>query len=226
MALTFLEMAKQLADEIDLTQPSTLQGSVSTQVRRIKNHINRAYNYVWMQLNPFNEEAQASTTANTVANQDYISIPATLNSVDEVQYGNEPPMIITPWNEFQQMRGDYLIVTVTGAPHRASIYQRRIYLYPTPDAAYTLTIRGKAVLTELSADADEPALRDDFHRVIFEWALYFLMLYENNPMLAVQQQVAQQALQMAKNNTANHNELAPYVKLEGELQESGFWRLI
>jgi hypothetical protein len=226
MALTFLQLAQQIADELDFTQPSTLQGSISTQVRRIKNHINRAYNYVWLQLNPFNEEAQSSTTATTTANVDYIAIPSSMNSIDEVQYSNEPPLILLPWSEFQQLRADYLLITQTGAPTRGSIYQRRIYLYPTPDAAYTFNIRGKASLTELSADADEPALRDDFHRVIFEFALFFSMAYENNPNTGLQQQIALDALRMAKANSDNHLQFPPAVRLEGEFQDSGYWRLI
>jgi hypothetical protein len=214
MALTFLQLAQLMADELDYAQPTTLQGTLSTQVRRMKNHLNRAYNYVWLQLNPMNEEAESITTATTTGGVEYVDIPASLNSVSEVRYGNEPPMRILPWPEFQEKRSDYLVITQTGAPIAASIYQRRIYLYPAPDGAYELNIRGLASLTELSGDSDTPALRPDFHRVILEWALYLQMVYENNPMAQVQLGIASQAFQMARNNSRAHNEVPPQIRLD------------
>ena len=226
MALTFLEIAQQMADELDFTRPTTLQGSVSTQIRRIKNHINKAYNHVWLKLNPVNEDAQTSTTFTTTQGQDYVAIPTGILNVEEVVHSTEPPLIILPWSEFQQLRADYLIITQTGAPTRAAIYQRRIYLYPTPDSAYTFTVRGKAGLTELSADDDEPALRDEFHRVVLEWALYFSMAYEGNPNLQVQLNNAEQALKTARDNMMNHNDFPPCVRLETEFQDSAYWRYI
>lgn len=202
--MNFLDLVKLLADELDYPQPSTLQGSVSASVRRMKQHINRAYNYVWLQLEPSNEDSELQTSFTTVAGTESYVIPATLNMVEMLQVGNDDPVTILPWLEYQRYKSDIYFVAETGYPSCASYYARKIWIYPTPDSAYTVTVRGKKVLTELSADDDEPELRADFQRIIFEWALYFQMVYENNPMTQVQLTNAQQALQIAKNNSRNH----------------------
>jgi hypothetical protein len=214
MALTYLELVQLMADELDYAQPTTLQGNVSPQVRRMKNHVNRAYNYIWLQLNPSLEDSETLSLVQTTAGLDYVVIPSTMNQVDEVQKASEPPLLMMSWPEFQSRRSGYLENLATGSPSYASIYQRQIYLAPTPDAVYTLKIRGKGALTELSADTDTPTLRSDFHRVILEWALYLQMVYENNPMANNQLRIASQVFEMAKDNSRNHRELPPQFGLD------------
>jgi hypothetical protein len=80
MSLTFLQLYNQLADELELSQVTTLQGTVGTQVRRLKNQINRGSREVWNRLNKINENAETKTTLAIVAGTQSYNIPAASRS--------------------------------------------------------------------------------------------------------------------------------------------------
>jgi hypothetical protein len=222
--MDFLEIANELADELDLDQITTLEGTgVSDEVRRIRKHINHAYNYVWLKLNPKNEYAETETSFTTTANQAYVSIPVGILGVDMVWFGNDPPLKLIPPKEFKYNTSQVITVTDTGYPTSASIYQRRIYFYPVPDSAYAGSLRGKGGFTDLTLDEDEPLLDSSLHRVIVQWALYFQMKYENNPALQEQSSVAQDALTTARNQMRIHGaEEAPCVMHERDIDRIEF----
>lgn len=226
--MNFLQIAQYLADQLDGDYPSTIfnadLGQLSQTVRRYRENINTAYNMVLLSLNRTNENRETITTFATVDGTESYNIPASLLVVDQLKIGTDPPLNLLPWPEYERFKSDtYLIVTTSGYPSIASFYQRKIWLYPTPDAAVTVTVRGQELMTELDADADEPDLPADFHRAIAELALYYEMDYEGNPragQLNVQENGSMQAsggqaaralamLKLARNNSRNHAITAP-----------------
>lgn len=215
-AMNFLQLVQDLALQMDYTKPSTLDNA-DNNTQRLMMNVNRAYSHLWTVFNRRNEDAENETTVSTVANQNYIDAP--YKQVDQVAVDNDISLRILPWIEFENLyrRSDLLIVSVqAGYPQVCSIYQRRIYLYPAPDSVYSVTVRGKDSLTELSSDTDTPALHPDMHRIIFEYALYLQMQYENNPQAQDQRAQAEQLIQETRKTIRSHNGLPYRVMSEDE----------
>jgi hypothetical protein len=210
---TFLQIAQNLADRVDGTRPSTIYNAnldnLDQTTRRWRNFINKAYKRVWLTMHRDNEYRETETTATTVANTEYIAIPAGITNIDQVKFANEPPIDLMAWPRFERFKEDIYYETVNGSPTAASIYQRRLYFYPVPDAAYTVYIRGQETFTALDADTDTPDIADEFHDVIEEIAVLYEMAYEGD--IAGQQlkMETEQWLKLVKNNSRSHASQPP-----------------
>lgn len=225
MALTFLQMAEIMADEMDFTRPSTLQGSIDAEYRKMKTNINRAYNYVLLKLNKKNENAETQGTITTVAGTESYSFPSGMNKIDMIVGASDTtPLRIIPFDEYLRYQADTLAITQNGSPDVASINQRKVWFYPVPDQAYTMTVYGREGMTDLSADADTPDLPADYHRVIVEWALYFQMNYEGNPQAGAQAQIAQEMMEAVRANMKDHGTELPRIKGAHELRRLSYYR--
>ena len=182
---TFLQFGQGIADRLDDSRPTTLYNAdlsvLSQTIRRYRTHINLAYNFVWNAMNKDNEYREASGTISLVAGTESYNFPSGFLNIDQIQMGSDPPMEILPWSEYEQMKRNYGLIVDSGNPSRCSIWNRKIWFYPTPDATGTVNVRGQQSFTEMNLNADEPDLAADFHPVILELAIYLEMKYEANP---------------------------------------------
>ena len=183
---TFLQIAQNLSDRLDgNTYLTTIYNAdlstLSQTVRRWREHINLAYNTTLLALNRKNEYRQVSTTLALISGTESYDIPATVLNLDQVQIGTDPPLDIINWRDYETYKRQFLVVTDTGYPQTCSIYQRKLWFYPTPDQNLTANLRAQEPLTNLNLDADVPDLPADYHRVIQELAIYYEMAYEGNP---------------------------------------------
>jgi len=207
--MNFLTICQNVADALDGGTIATIEGTLGRKARRLKENVNRAYNTVWLALGKQNESREYTTTFTTAANTETYNIPASLLSVDEIKMGSDLPLRIVPWPEYSRYKADTFAVTLTGDPIVASIYERNIYLWPVPDASSTVNVRGQRAFADMDEDDDTPMLEDDFHRVIQEYALYYEMEYEGNPRAGAQASIAQNMLQLVRNNQRAHYEEPP-----------------
>jgi hypothetical protein len=56
-----------------------------------------------------------------------------------------------------------------------------VHLFPTPDAAATVTVKGNETFTPLALDADTFDLPIEAQYAIKDMAIYYLMEYDNDP---------------------------------------------
>lgn len=235
--MNFLEIANYCIDQMDGDRVSTVYNdnlsNLDQEVRRLRQNINKAYTMVKLALGIKNENAETTFTLTTVSGQDSYSIPSGVLRIQQLQYGSEPPIRIVPWNEFERYKADTFVITDTGAPYLACFYNKKVWLYPVPDASYTLNGRGLETLTRLSQDDDEPDLPEEFHQCIADFALYFEMVYENNPqagVLLVQENGAMTAqggqaaqalamFRMVRNNSKAHQEEPPRMISQYEMRQ-------
>jgi hypothetical protein len=223
--MNFLTLVKNVGTMTDVPTDSLVTlTNPNRQISRLKIHVNNAYNYVWLALFPKNEDAEASTTVSTVANQDYVEIP--YPQVNMVANGNNAPYRILPWLEFEVNYKRNGLVNQTpvlyGEPNVCSIYQKRLYLYPTPDNSYTLTVRGNLDFVELSADADTPLLQDQFHLVIQMFAIAEALKYQNDPVFQTAQADAQAMLGTVRKNMRGHQGMPPCIMTEEDYELATF----
>lgn len=240
---SFLVIAQNIADRVDDPRPSTVYngdvGNLSQKIRRYREEINLAYNLVKLALNRKDEYRQTSTTLALVASTESYSIPVTLLNVDQVQIGTDPPMDIIPWVDYETYKRQFLVVTDTGYPQTCSIYQRKLWFYPTPDTAMTANLRGIEPFTALDADASEPDLPADFHRVVQELGLYFEMAYKGRPEAGIliqqgnklsaqggQAAVACALLELTRANSGDHQQEQPRMRSRYESQNKNALRRV
>lgn len=235
--MNFLEIANYCIDQLDGDRVSTVYNAnlsnLDQETRRLRQNINKAYTMVKLALGIKNENAETTFTITTVVGQEEYSIPSGILRVQQLQFANDPPIRIYPWPEFERYKADTLVITDTGSPYLASFYNKKVYLYPVPDSAYTLYGRGIETLTVLDQDADEPDLPAEFHQCIADFALYFEMLYENNPqagILIVQENGSMNAqggqaahalmmFRMIRNNSKMHQEEPPRMIAASEMRQ-------
>jgi hypothetical protein len=241
---TFLQIAQNMADRLDRDRPTTIYNAdlslLSQTIRRYREHINTAYNMVKLGLNRTDEYRQTSTTLSLVSGTESYAIPATVLNLDQVQIGTDPPLDIIPWPEYETYKRQFLVVTDTGYPTVCSIYQRKLWFYPTPDQNMTANLRGQESFSALDADADTPDLPADYHRVIQEIAIYLEMLYkgsESAGLLVVsgsgqmtaqggQAATAVNLFNLVRNNSGDHFQQPPRMMNRYETQNKNALRRI
>jgi len=109
----------------------------------------------------------------TIAGTPDYGVGDTIRNVELVKIDDKDPLIkINTWEEYQQ-----LIAEETEAdrdePTRYIIHDRILYLWPTPDAIYTLTIFGSYI----ERNVDTIDLEDNFEEVLIQGCCF--KLYES-----------------------------------------------
>ena len=147
--------------------------------------INSAYrqlcttNTVWeLRRNLYIPELETSATADTVDGTAYISSPADTLIVREIyDTDNNLRLNWMPWSEYIG-RTDRTTAANEGKPtkwHRQGGY---IFLYPTPDDAYTMTIYYKKRVADLTG-TDVTAIGAEWDDIILEIAHYYGRMWNN-----------------------------------------------
>ena len=168
---TYLELCQDMAREVGIpgTGPSTVTPTAEDEadvVRYIKD-ANTDISSMW-----FNWDflwGEHSTT--TVASTSTITSPSDLAqwNIDSVVYAptseNWQPLTYVGWREYRE---DYKYGTIdTGVPEFFSVKPANVIdLYPTPNAATTLTAEYWKTPTTLSASSDLPPIPTRFQRII------------------------------------------------------------
>lgn len=241
--MNFLQIAQSMADRLDRDRPTTIYAadlaSLSQVTRRYRDHINLALAMIKLALNRADEYRQTSTTLALVADTESYDIPSGLLNIDQVQIGPDPPLDIMNWIDFETYKRQFLLVTDTGYPQVCTIYQRKIWFYPTPDSSITANIRGQETLSALDADTDTPDLPTEFHRAIVELGIYLEMVYKghssagvlmvNGGMMSAQGGQAATAvnlINLIRNNYGDHIQEAPRMRGRYEAQSKNALRRV
>lgn len=105
---------------------------------------------------------------------------ATLTGTSRVQFGSKSDHVeVVKWYLASAATGTISLydAAVSGnllgqiTPGRQSSRYFMIQLYPTPGAAVTLTVDGQRRVTDLVDPTDEPLFPEDFHHVLYHYAL-------------------------------------------------------
>lgn len=228
MAYTFLTLAQEVADQMDWSRPSTLEGSGITQeTRRLKQAIIAATKTLYMALAKNNEYREAETTFSTTGGTGSYNIPSALETVEWLAMADDPPLRIIPHDEFElNYKRASFIIEPQAAPNVAAIFKRQIHLFPTPDTTYTVTVRGKAKYAEPSLDADTFIYTPEDEPILRELAIFYCMKYEANPQMNDQLGLAQELLKIKRRTNRNHGELPARIISEEEyVRNLDFYRI-
>lgn len=130
-------------------------------------------------------ELETSSSATTVDGTAYVSVPSDCISIIEIfDETNDVNLSWTPFDEYIS-RTDRADTTKEDKPTywvRSGAY---IYLYPTPDSAYTLTIHYRKRPADLSGDSDVTVLGEEWDDVILELAVSIGRDWANEPEKAI-----------------------------------------
>jgi hypothetical protein len=176
MVATFGDMQTRISDDLGRNDllTSTLNGTVSP----IANAIQSAIKHYESERFWFNEaRATASTTApvasvgtpNYALPTDCIEFDSLSLTVNGTRYALEQ----APWSDIDELVG---ITAGFGAPNLYALYADQIWLYPVPDAVYTLTLSYLKSLSALSANSDTNAWVVEAEALIRTRAKVLLML--------------------------------------------------
>lgn len=138
---TFATLKARVADELN---KSNLTSQVATAVTR-------AIEFYADERLEFNE---GRSTCTTTASNDYVTYPSGLRKADEV-------FATVSGRTYKLIRRDFDVLEYwhgasdsTGQPMDYAIRDGQLFIYPTPDQAYTLTVTGVYDETALSDDTD------------------------------------------------------------------------
>jgi hypothetical protein len=192
---TYLQLQTRICDELGRNDllVSTLNASVSPVQNAILSAIDQyAHERFWFNT----ARATATTTAPvaSVGTPNY-ALPTDCLELDTVSVtvnGARYPMQAVPWPTIDDLTG----VTVGfGKPLMYAVYDEQIWLYPEPDAAYTLTLSYLQELTALSASSDTNAWTTDAEGLIRTRAKVLLYLETvKNPEAAASLEALEQDL--------------------------------
>lgn len=184
--MTYLELVKALQEESGSGSSSiaTLVG-VSGEPLRLRNWIDTANLTIqsqWVDWKFLWNEATPITTG--VDSSDYVG-PEDLNVWDKQSFRIDGvPVPKTSVQEY--LVKDFPVTNATGKPNRIFIMpNNQLRVYPTPDAAYTVTANYWRTPLSLKLDTDidnaTPLIPPQFHRVVINMALQLLGTWENAP---------------------------------------------
>jgi hypothetical protein len=174
MSSTFVQMQNNIADYLNRTDLTS----------QIKTAINRAIEFYWKERLWFNE---TTNTLSTIANQQAYGtadgLPSTIEEIDDVKI----TLAASNIPSLRKRSMDYIlshnIGNYTNQPTDYAWYQSKLYLYPTPNAVWTLTIYHQKSYTALSADADTNDFTqkaEDLIEARAQWWLYKNILKDKN----------------------------------------------
>ncbi len=142
---TYAQVAANIADKLVNTDFSS----------QVNDEINRAIAFYASESFYFNE---TTGTFNTVAGQKSYgsadSVPTNIKQIDSVKLtissNNFTYLDSVSYKETEEEDSS----STRGQPRKYSYYTQKFFLYPLPDAAYTVTVSYKKSYTDLSAGGD------------------------------------------------------------------------
>lgn len=217
MALDFRQICNFVLARIDeerLNDGTAFGAATSNEFYRIKEDVNNIYRELFDEKVDWSW-AQHVDTLTTVSGQKNYAKGGTAYTVDAnadlqnlfmVQVGTDPTMEILSYQEFKRKYGQYE-GTTTGKPYVAYVLNDHLYLYPTPDDAYTVNYICKKLFSELTDHDDEPLIPDGKRDVLCWGALWLSKQHEHEATFEFQQyQKRLQAIRSAEGN--NHKGFA------------------
>lgn len=197
-------------DESRLDDQAAFDAETSNEFYRTKEDVNNIYrelfdekvDWSWAQLvDSFTtvDGQRAYSKGGGATNLDTLT---DLQNLFMVQVGTDPTMEVISYQEFKRKYGQYE-GTTTGKPYVAYVLNDELYLYPTPDDAYTVNYISKKVFSELSAHDDEPLIPDAKRDVLCWGALWLTKQHENEATFEFQQY--QKRLQAIRNSEGNNH---------------------
>ena len=127
----------------------------------------------------FIPELETDAAINTSVGQGYITTPTDALSVREIYDGTSNTRL--DWMSWADYIG-YTNRADSAAYAKPQSWHRRgskIYIYPTPDATYALSVYYKKRVADLSGDSDVTVIGAEWDDVILELAHYFARVWNN-----------------------------------------------
>jgi hypothetical protein len=103
----------------------------------------------------------------------YAEIGSALDSVDSLVGNNR----LLQRRSHEELEEQFAFSSATGAPTFWSTWNSTVYLWPTPGAAYTYTVRGYRKPTAMVAAGSTPDMPEELHRLVGIWGC--VRAYEN-----------------------------------------------
>jgi hypothetical protein len=95
-----------------------------------------------------------TTSVTTTIGQNYIAMPSDMVNIDKIQITVGTSKYNLTRIGYDEWADKASTSTTSGQPTEYSVYQDRIYLFPTPGSAYTVTLSYVDRLTTLSGSSD------------------------------------------------------------------------
>lgn len=196
--MTYGDMQTRIATEI-------VRDNVNTE---IKSAIQSAIKHYEIERFWFNETTATSSTA---VNQDRYPVPLDLIELDTLKVmvnGEYWPLERRDW---PYVNDGY---NTNGPPTDFAIYRDELYLYPTPDAVYTLTMAYVKSLSTLTADSDTNEWMTKAEILIRSRAKYDLFTdlirdYESAAVMQVKEEKEFRKLQGLTNRKVSSGKIRP-----------------
>jgi hypothetical protein len=197
MAYDFLAMQTRIANELHRSSLATNNHVVNAILSAIKDYERERWYF---------NEATTSVSLTTTASLATYTLPADFMKMDNVMVTRSGwKSKSTPMPYIEMDSRDAGNAAVNGFPQFWAIYSNLLRHYPTPDAAYTVTISYQKRLPALSASADTNAWVDDLEELIRAKAMWNLCTY-----------VTRNAQQAAVLKLAIDNEIYPKARAEND----------
>lgn len=164
-AITLQEIRNQVRDTIELDETDISNSVLDLFVREGFDRIAR-----WSRRWSFYEEDFTFTTVPLQGAYPFTSIDGTLETVDGVEHERWMCLPIS----HQLVQGQYAGSDTTGTPTNFSIWNDKVYLWPVPSEAITVTVRGYRKPTDwiTQGSGASPDCPTEFHPLIVLWALH------------------------------------------------------
>lgn len=180
--MTFGEIKQAVFDRYgaqEFDPSAALIITVERMVNEAANKVASSEKWVWL------EDAQ--TDIDMVDGTKSYFADATIADILELIDANGSPLSEVARDTFEDLyRGDS---TEAAAPTRFCVDGMDgatraigVTVWPTPNAASTLTVRGYRRIAKMTADADVPEIPDELHHLIVDHAIALFREFEESPM--------------------------------------------
>lgn len=142
----------------------------------IKTRLNQAQAYVAAQTDF--RELQEVDTITTVSGTQDTALPSDFQRVVNVTIELDSGAIVPLTSE--TVPDMYQHTSTTGRPERYSIVGSTIRLWPTPDSAYTVSLRYYKIPATMADANDLPAIPPEYHHLLVSYALWHCWEREND----------------------------------------------
>lgn len=175
--------------EIQNNVLALISKSDATTRNRVKNWINMGYyDFVLREQWPFRETTGTITTS--AGTQEY-SLASNFSDIDEnnitsvaIQGASARKLNYIPYNQLRVTQPDY-DQEGQGLPEKYYIKGDNIGFWPQPGDTYSVSVDYHKLLTELSADSDEPIIPVGYREALVQYGLAKEHDYNTDPDLAI-----------------------------------------